>query len=104
MSRIAVLSDIHSNREALDADFARIDGLESVAEVLCLGDVIGYGPQPRDALRTIMERAEFSLLGNHEHGAMFYASDFNPRARAAIDWTRWGRPSRRRRSSPEATS
>jgi hypothetical protein len=50
--------------------------------------VIGYGPQPRDTLRTIMQRCEFSLLGNHEHGAMFYASDFNPRARAAIDWTR----------------
>ena len=37
-----------------------------------------------ETLRTVMERAEFSLLGNHEHGAMFYASDFNPRARAAI--------------------
>ena len=84
---IAFISDIHSNTEALGAVLAEVERL-GVDRVLCLGDVIGYGPQPRDALRTIMDRCEFSLLGNHEQGAMFYASDFNPRARAAIDWTR----------------
>ena len=56
--------------------------------MLCLGDIIGYGPQPRETLLKVMDRAELSLLGNHEQGAMYYASDFNPRARAAIDWTR----------------
>ena len=56
--------------------------------ILCLGDVIGYGPEPRETLSRVMEVAELSLLGNHEHGCMQYASDFNPRARAAIDWTR----------------
>jgi diadenosine tetraphosphatase ApaH/serine/threonine PP2A family protein phosphatase len=84
---IAFLSDIHSNMEALTACLQEADRL-GCKRVLCLGDVIGYGPQPREALATIMQRAEFSILGNHEHGAMFYASDFNPRARAAIDWTR----------------
>jgi diadenosine tetraphosphatase ApaH/serine/threonine PP2A family protein phosphatase len=84
---IAFLSDIHSNIEALSVCLAEIDRL-GAKRIVCLGDVIGYGPQPRDALRTIMERCEFSLLGNHEQGAMFYASDFNPRARQAIDWTR----------------
>jgi diadenosine tetraphosphatase ApaH/serine/threonine PP2A family protein phosphatase len=84
---LAFLSDIHSNVEALTVCLQAIDRL-GPARIICLGDVIGYGPQPRDTLRTIMQRAEFSLLGNHEHGAMFYASDFNPRARAAIDWTR----------------
>lgn len=84
---IAFISDIHSNTEALSACFAEIDRL-GCDRVLCLGDIIGYGPEPRATLLAVMQRAEFSLLGNHEHGAMFYASDFNPRARAAIDWTR----------------
>jgi diadenosine tetraphosphatase ApaH/serine/threonine PP2A family protein phosphatase len=84
---IAFISDIHSNTEALNACLAVIDGMQC-DRVICLGDIIGYGPEPRQTLTTIMARAEFSLLGNHEHGAMFYASDFNPRARAAIDWTR----------------
>ncbi|MBK8098285.1 MAG: metallophosphoesterase family protein [Planctomycetes bacterium] len=84
---IAFISDIHSNTEALTACLQEIDRLR-VDRILCLGDIIGYGPEPRETLLTVMQRAEFSLLGNHEHGAMFYASDFNPRARAAIDWTR----------------
>jgi diadenosine tetraphosphatase ApaH/serine/threonine PP2A family protein phosphatase len=84
---IAFISDIHSNTEALGACLLEIDRL-GCDRVLCLGDIIGYGPEPRETLLTVMQRAEFSLLGNHEHGAMFYASDFNPRARAAIDWTR----------------
>jgi diadenosine tetraphosphatase ApaH/serine/threonine PP2A family protein phosphatase len=84
---LALISDIHSNVEALTACLQEIDRL-GCKRIVCLGDVIGYGPEPRETLRTVMQRAEFSLLGNHEHGAMFYASDFNPRARAAIDWTR----------------
>jgi diadenosine tetraphosphatase ApaH/serine/threonine PP2A family protein phosphatase len=84
---LAFISDIHSNVEALTVCLREIDRLQC-KRVVCLGDIIGYGPEPRETLRTIMQRAEFSLLGNHEHGAMFYASDFNPRARAAIDWTR----------------
>ncbi|MBM3974605.1 MAG: metallophosphoesterase family protein [Planctomycetes bacterium] len=84
---IAFLSDIHSNMEALTVCLQEADRL-GCKRILCLGDVIGYGPQPREALTTIMQRAEFTIMGNHEHGAMFYAPDFNERARAAIDWTR----------------
>jgi diadenosine tetraphosphatase ApaH/serine/threonine PP2A family protein phosphatase len=84
---IAFISDIHSNTEALNACLGVIERL-GVDRIVCLGDIIGYGPEPRETLLSVMQRAEFSLLGNHEHGAMFYASDFNPRARAAIDWTR----------------
>lgn len=84
---IALISDIHSNTEALSVV---LDDLEArgADRIICLGDVIGYGPEPRRTLETIMERCEFCLLGNHEHGAMFYASDFNPKARAAIEWTK----------------
>jgi len=84
---IAFISDIHSNTEALGACLAEIDRL-GCKRIQCLGDVIGYGPEPRETLFTVIDRCEFSLLGNHEHGAMFYASDFNPKARAAIEWTR----------------
>jgi diadenosine tetraphosphatase ApaH/serine/threonine PP2A family protein phosphatase len=84
---IAFISDIHSNTEAYGACLEEIGRLK-VDRILCLGDVIGYGPEPRQTLLDVMERCELSLLGNHEHGAMYYASDFNPKARAAIDWTR----------------
>jgi diadenosine tetraphosphatase ApaH/serine/threonine PP2A family protein phosphatase len=84
---IAFISDIHSNTEALETCLAEIERL-GADRIICLGDIIGYGPEPRATLLRVMEVAEFSLMGNHEHGAMFYASDFNPRARAAIEWTR----------------
>jgi diadenosine tetraphosphatase ApaH/serine/threonine PP2A family protein phosphatase len=87
LGMIAFISDIHSNTEALGVCLAEIRRL-GADRVLCLGDVIGYGPEPRETLLQVIEVAELSLLGNHEHGAMFYASDFNPRARAAIEWTR----------------
>lgn len=84
---LAFISDIHSNTEALEACLAEIKRL-GAERVLCLGDVIGYGPEPRETLLRVMDAADWSLLGNHEHGCMFYASDFNPRARAAIEWTK----------------
>jgi diadenosine tetraphosphatase ApaH/serine/threonine PP2A family protein phosphatase len=84
---IAFLSDIHSNTEALTAALAEVER-QRADRLLCLGDIIGYGPEPRETLRTIMARCEFSLRGNHEEGALGYASDFNPRARVAIDWTK----------------
>ena len=84
---IAFLSDIHGNAEALGTCHGEVDALKP-DRLICLGDVIGYGPNPRECLREVIGRCEFSMLGNHEHAAMFYASDFNPRARQAIDWTR----------------
>jgi len=84
---IAFISDIHSNTEALTAVLDEIGRL-GADRVICLGDVIGYGPEPRETLLKVIEVCEFSLLGNHEQGCMFYASDFNPKARKAIDWTR----------------
>lgn len=84
---IAFISDIHGNTEALSEVLSHAKGL-GVARYICLGDVIGYGPEPRECLETIMDLCEYTLLGNHEHAAMYYASDFNPKARAAIEWTK----------------
>lgn len=84
---IAFISDIHSNTEAHGTCIAEIERL-GADRIICLGDAIGYGPEPRETLLDVMQRCELTILGNHEHGAMYYASDFNPKARAAIDWTR----------------
>jgi diadenosine tetraphosphatase ApaH/serine/threonine PP2A family protein phosphatase len=84
----ALISDIHSNVEALTAVFADMAAF-GVQRVLCLGDVIGYGPQPRETLE-LVRRCEFILLGNHEEGLLdtICGDGFNDRARKALEWTR----------------
>lgn len=107
----ALISDIHSNRQALAVALG--DAAErGVQRYVCLGDVIGYGGRPSETLERIMQvtgtgthedgspREEavdvngrtvergLCLLGNHEQALMQSAEDFNPRARAAIEWTR----------------
>lgn len=83
---IALISDIHSNTEALEAVYEDMAAFP-VEAVYCLGDVIGYGPQPREAL-DLVRRCKLLLLGNHEEGLMYCAEDFNERARRALEWTR----------------
>ena len=83
---IALLSDVHANLEALQAilaDLAR-HGAEAV---YCLGDVVGYGPNPRECVDLVMQ-CQVVLLGNHDQGAMFDPDGFNPPAERAIFWTR----------------
>jgi predicted phosphodiesterase len=85
--KFAVISDLHSNLEALTAVLADIDarGLETI---YCLGDVVGYGPDPIPCLDLVMERCEFCIRGNHDDALFNGAERFNPYARSAIDWTR----------------
>ena len=85
--KFALVSDIHGNLESLAAVFAVIDPDE---RVLCLGDIIGYGPSPNECVALVRKRALATILGNHDvaavdgHGLAF----FNPAAREAIEWTR----------------
>jgi len=82
----AIISDIHSNLEALQAvldDIAK----QNVDEIYCLGDVVGYGPNPRECIDLVM-KCKVVLLGNHDQGAMFDPEGFNPPAQRAIFWTR----------------
>ena len=83
---IALISDIHSNVEALTAVYEDMQAFD-VDEVFCLGDVIGYGPDPRETLELVKD-ASFVLMGNHEEGLLFTAESFNQRARGALEWTR----------------
>jgi predicted phosphodiesterase len=83
---IAILSDIHGNLEALQAVLA--DARQQGAEaVYCLGDVIGYGPSPRECL-DLAVGFRMTLLGNHDQGAMFDPVGFCGHAERAIFWTR----------------
>jgi len=85
--KIAVISDIHSNLAALEAVFADIDQ-RGVDEVLCLGDVVGYGPDPRECVDLIMQRCSVSLCGNHDQAVFYEPSNFNIAAESACYWTR----------------
>ncbi|MGB2867775.1 MAG: metallophosphoesterase family protein [Bacteroidota bacterium] len=86
--RIAIISDIHSNLEALTKAFELIDK-ESIKEVVCLGDIVGYGANPNECVRLVRDRCKIVLLGNHDAAALDpeRADDFNRNAREAALWT-----------------
>jgi len=84
--RYAILSDIHGNLESLQAALALIDPAD---EVLCLGDVVGYGPNPNECVELMRTRASTMVLGNHDVAAIdnFGLAYFNHNAREAMRWT-----------------
>ncbi len=86
--RVAVISDIHANRHALDAVLAAIEA-SGADEIWCLGDLVGYGPQPNECCRAVAARAELSLAGNHDLVVLgsLPIHDFAGDAAAAARWT-----------------
>lgn len=84
--RIAIVSDIHSNLEALTTVMADIDRAQ-VDRIYCLGDTVGYGPQPRECLDIVRDRCDVVLRGNHENAILHGANDFTALAAEALDWT-----------------
>ncbi len=84
---IAVISDIHSNHDALRAVLQDIEA-RNVEQIICLGDVVGYGPQPKECLDTVMETASVTLLGNHDYAVLYEPNNFNMGAEGACFWTR----------------
>ncbi len=84
----AVVSDIHSNIEALLVVLNDIEkkGIKN-DDIYCLGDVIGYGPDPVACL-DIALNFNFVLMGNHEEAVINGAFGFHPAAKRAVDWTR----------------
>lgn len=84
---LAVISDIHSNTEALTAVLADI-AERKVDQVICLGDVIGYGPQPKECLDLIRTDGRTTLMGNHDYAVMYEPNQFNIGAEVACYWTR----------------
>ncbi len=84
--RFGVISDIHSNLIALDAV---LDSMGSVDQYWCLGDVVGYGPEPNECIERLLELDHVAVVGNHDAAAIGAASPrlFNGEARRAVEWT-----------------
>ncbi|RMF42327.1 MAG: metallophosphoesterase [Planctomycetota bacterium] len=85
--RQALISDIHSNLEALQAVMRDIES-QQVDRIICLGDIVGYGPNPAECIDIVMKHCALTILGNHDQAALFDPEGFNPVALRAIYWTR----------------
>jgi len=83
----AVISDVHANASALRAVLAEIDR-RGIARVVCLGDTVGYGPDPLECVDLVRQRCAWSLLGNHDYGVLYEPTNFNASAESAAFWTR----------------
>lgn len=85
--RILVISDIHANFTAFEAVLAHCDGEWDF--VWCLGDVVGYGPDPNECVDRLKELPQLCLAGNHDWAALnrLDVRTFNPDARRAVEWT-----------------
>lgn len=85
--RTAVISDIHGNLEALERVLDELDE-RGVDVTICLGDILGYGPNPVECADRVAERCEFSLMGNHDYAVLYEPTNFNDAAKKAAYWTR----------------
>jgi len=87
MAKFAIISDIHSNLAALEAVLEDIDN-RGIKEVFCLGDIVGYGPDPKECLDLIIDRQIVTIMGNHDHAVFYEPTNFNTGAERASYWTR----------------
>jgi predicted phosphodiesterase len=85
--RLLVISDLHANLTALEAALDAVKGRWD--SCVCLGDVVGYGPDPDEVTSRLRALRATTIRGNHDKAAaaIMDTSDFNPVAKAAIDWT-----------------
>jgi len=88
MSLIAVLGDVHGNIEALDAVLADI-GRRNVDGIYCLGDIVGYGPNPNECVDVFRNFDIGCVAGNHDLTSvdLFDVRYVNPDAQKAFAWT-----------------
>ena len=84
--RCAIVSDVHGNLEALEAVLADAGDVDAL---WCLGDLVGYGPQPNECVALLRERGALCIAGNHDWAAIgkMDTTDFNPEATEAAIWT-----------------
>lgn len=87
--RCAIIADIHSNLVAFRAVLDDITCRGGVEEIWCLGDIVGYGPNPRECIELLREYRHCGVAGNHDWAAIrkIDVSDFNPVAAEACNWT-----------------
>jgi diadenosine tetraphosphatase ApaH/serine/threonine PP2A family protein phosphatase len=87
--KTAIISDIHSNLEALTSVLDAVDGLGPDA-IICLGDIVGYGADPDACVELIRERSIPSIMGNHDMAVAgdLTIDDFNDIAKTGVQWSR----------------
>jgi predicted phosphodiesterase len=87
--RIAIISDIHGNLKAFQRMLSRVDNYRPET-VVCLGDIVGYGPYPNECVDLVRERCTITIKGNHDAGAIgeIPLEHFSTEGKAAILWTR----------------
>ena len=86
--RYAILADIHANLSAFTAVLADIERKGGVAEIWCLGDIVGYGPDPSECIELLRRYQHICVAGNHDWGAIGKLDivGFNPDAAWACRW------------------
>jgi diadenosine tetraphosphatase ApaH/serine/threonine PP2A family protein phosphatase len=86
--RLVVLSDIHGNLEALQAVLRDASEVAPGTQLVCLGDIVGYGADPEEAVRVVRGAGVLSVLGNHEMGVNDPSSRgrFDPQAWESVKW------------------
>ena len=83
----AIISDIHSNLEALEVVLADIED-RGIETIYCLGDIVGYAANPKECLDLVIEKTESCVLGNHDYAVLYEPTNFNYGAEQASYWTR----------------
>ena len=85
--KVAVLSDVHSNLHALQAVLADVDA-KGFKQMLCPGDIIGYGAFPNEAVALVRQRCRTAICGNHDRAVIkINTAGMNPMAASAVLWT-----------------
>ncbi|MFH1760377.1 MAG: metallophosphoesterase, partial [bacterium] len=84
----AVISDIHGNLESLKAVLEDIES-QQVDKILCLGDIVGYGPDPETCVDLIKQKCDIIIMGNHDYAVQDFTlgEKFNHHAKIALNWT-----------------
>ncbi|MGD9117079.1 MAG: metallophosphoesterase family protein [Dehalococcoidia bacterium] len=87
--RYAIIADIHANLAAFMAVLSDVKERGGVEEIWCLGDIVGYGPDPHDCIELLRQTRHVCVVGNHDLAAVGQIdnAEFNPDAIAASEWT-----------------
>ena len=83
----AIVSDIHGNLEAFSTVLQEIDR-RGIQNIVCLGDIVGYGPNPMECVDLVIQRCRATIMGNHDFAVFYEPYNFNAGAEQACYWTR----------------
>ncbi|MDQ7001820.1 MAG: metallophosphoesterase family protein, partial [Ghiorsea sp.] len=86
-SPVAIISDVHANLPALTAVLDDIDE-SNIQHILCLGDIVGYGPHPSECIKILQERRIFSIRGNHDY-MVGSGKDFSHGSSSSLHVAHW---------------